>query len=44
MIGLLDDLLKRALVQMTAKKMDKNDFHIFSRLIQQEISNIRIGV
>ena len=44
MIELLDDLLKRSLVQMTAEKMDKNDFHIFSRLIQQEISNIRIGV
>ena len=44
MIALLDDLLKRALVQMTAEKMDKHDFHIFSRLIQQELSNLRFGV
>lgn len=44
MIELLDDLLKRALVQMTNEKMDKNDFHIFSRLIQQELSNLRFGV
>lgn len=41
MITLLDDLLKRALVQMTAEKMDKHDFHIFSRLLQQEITNLR---
>ena len=41
MIESLYDMLNRALVQMTAEKMDKNDFHIFSRLLQQEISNLR---
>jgi len=44
MITMLDDLLKRALVQMTNEKMDKHDFHIFSRLLQQELSNLRFGV
>lgn len=44
MIGLLDDLLQRALIQMTSEKMDKTDFHIFSRLLQQELSNLRFGV
>jgi TRAP-type uncharacterized transport system substrate-binding protein len=44
MIGLLDDLLRRALIQMTSEKMDKTDFHIFSRLLQQELSNLRFGV
>ena len=38
---LLDDLLQRALVQMTSEKLDKADFHIFSRLLQQELSNLR---
>lgn len=38
---LLDDLLQRALVQMTSEKLDKTDFHIFSRLLQQELSNLR---
>ena len=33
-----DELLQRALVQMTEEKLDKGDFDIFSRLIQQEIS------
>ena len=37
----LDSLLQKALVQMTAEKLDKGDFHIFSRLIQQELSNLR---
>ena len=37
----LDDLLQRALVQMTSEKLDKADFHIFSRLLQQELSNLR---
>jgi len=33
----LSELLQRALVQLTNEKLDKNDFHIFSRLIQQEL-------
>jgi len=33
----LDELLQRALVQMTDEKLDKGDFDIFSRLLQQEI-------
>ena len=37
----LDELLQRALVQMTNERLDKGDFHIFSRLLQQELANIR---
>lgn len=33
----LSELLQRALVQLTNEKLDINDFHIFSRLIQQEL-------
>lgn len=40
-VELLDDLLHRALVQMTSEKLDITDFHIFSRLVQQELSNLR---
>ncbi|MCP4461099.1 MAG: hypothetical protein GY816_24225 [Cytophagales bacterium] len=40
-IVLLEELLNRALLQMTNERLDKNDFDIFSRLIQQEISNIQ---
>ena len=39
----LNDLFQRALLQMTSEKMDKGDFHIFSRLIQQELTNIRLN-
>ncbi|MGC3944372.1 MAG: hypothetical protein QM762_07625 [Chryseolinea sp.] len=38
----LNDLFQRALHQMTSEKMDKNDFHIFSRLLQQELTNLRL--
>ncbi|MEJ1238329.1 TAXI family TRAP transporter solute-binding subunit [Chryseolinea sp. T2] len=38
----LNDLFQRALLQMTNEKMDKNDFHIFSRLLQQELTNLRL--
>jgi hypothetical protein len=38
---LLDDLLQRALVQKVSEKLDKTDFHIFSRLLQQELANLR---
>ena len=37
----LDNLLQRALEQMTSEKLDKGDFHIFSRLIQQELFNLK---
>lgn len=37
-VNKLDALLQRALVQMTDEKLDKGDFDIFSRLVQQEIS------
>ena len=35
---MLDELLQRAIVQMTDEKLDKGDFDIFSRLVQQEIA------
>ena len=37
----LDDLHHRALIQMTKEKLDKDDFNIFSRLIQQELTNLK---
>jgi hypothetical protein len=40
----LDDLFQRALLQMTNEKMDKGDFHIFSRLIQQELTILVAGI
>lgn len=43
MMGILDDLLHRAMIQMTSEKMDKTDFHIFSRLVQQELFNLKFG-
>jgi TRAP-type uncharacterized transport system substrate-binding protein len=39
--GKYDNLLERALVQVTKEKMDRGDFHILSRLIQQELQNIK---
>ncbi len=33
----LSELLQRALVQLTNEKLDKSDFHVFSRLVQQEL-------
>jgi uncharacterized protein len=39
----LNDLFQRALLQMTNEKMDKGDFHIFSRLIQQELTILRLN-
>jgi len=41
-IQMLNDLFHRALLQMTSEKMDKGDFNIFSRLIQQELTNLRL--
>lgn len=37
----LDALLQRALVQMTNEKLEKSDFHILSRLVQQEMTNLK---
>lgn len=37
----LDALFQRAVKQMTNEKLEKADFHILSRLIQQEIANLR---
>ncbi len=37
----LEKLLNKALLQMTKERLEKEDFDIFSRLIQQEISNIQ---
>lgn len=37
----LDSLFQRAVRQMTNEKLEKADFHILSRLIQQEIANLR---
>jgi len=34
----LDELLQKAIFQMTDEKLDKGDFDIFSRLVQQEIA------
>jgi TRAP-type uncharacterized transport system substrate-binding protein len=37
----LDGLFHRAVKQMTNERLEKADFHILSRLIQQEIANLR---
>ena len=37
----LDGLFQRAVEQMTDEKLDKSDFHILSRLIQQELTMMR---
>jgi hypothetical protein len=39
----LDALFHLAVSQMTNEKLEKSDFHILSRLIQQEIANIRVS-
>lgn len=36
-----DELLHKILLQMTDEKLDKSDFHILSRLIQQELTNLK---
>jgi len=40
----LDKLLQRALVQMTDEKLDKGDFDIFSRLVQQELTILQYNI
>lgn len=37
----LDELHQRAVEQMTNEKLDKGDFNIFSRLVQQELANLK---
>lgn len=37
----LDALFQRAVEQMTNEKLDKSDFHILSRLIQQELTMMK---
>lgn len=37
----LDDLFQRAVIQLTNEKLDKGDFHILSRLIQQDLTMLR---
>lgn len=39
----LDDLFQHAVVQMTNEKLDKGDFHILSRLIQQDLTMMRFA-
>lgn len=40
----LDNLFQRAVEQMTSEKLDKSDFHILSRLIQQEMTMMRFNL
>ena len=37
----LDELFQRAVVQLTNEKLEKGDFHILSRLIQQDLTMLR---
>jgi TRAP-type uncharacterized transport system substrate-binding protein len=37
----LDELFQHAVVQLTNEKLDKGDFHILSRLIQQDLTMLR---
>jgi len=37
----LDGLFQRAVEQMTNEKLEKSDFHIISRLIQQELTMLK---
>jgi hypothetical protein len=39
----LDELFQRAVIQMTNEKLDKGDFHILSRLIQQDLTMMRFS-
>ena len=39
----LDNLFHRAVEQMTNEKLEKSDFHILSRLIQQELTIINLN-
>lgn len=37
----LDELFQRAVIQLTNEKLEKSDFHILSRLIQQDLTMLR---
>jgi len=37
----LDDVFQRAVVQLTHEKLEKTDFHILSRLIQQDLTMLQ---
>ena len=37
----MDGLFQRAVEQMTNEKLEKSDFHILSRLIQQELTMLK---
>jgi hypothetical protein len=39
----LNDLHRKALEQMTKEQLEKGDFHILSRLIQQELALVKGG-
>lgn len=39
----LDDLFQHAVEQMTNEKLEKSDFHILSRLIQQELTMMKFN-
>lgn len=39
----LDDLFQRAVIQLTNERLDKGDFHILSRLVQQDLTMLRFN-
>jgi TRAP-type uncharacterized transport system substrate-binding protein len=39
----LDDIFERAVIQLTKNKLDRSDFHILSRLLQQELTMLRFN-
>lgn len=39
----LDGLFQRAVEQMTNEKLEKSDFHILPRLIQQELTILKFS-
>jgi hypothetical protein len=42
-VSKLDGLFQRAVEQMTSEKLEKSDFHILSRLIQQELTIVNLS-
>jgi len=42
-VKILDNLFQRAVEQMTSEKLEKSDFHIISRLIQQELTILKFN-
>jgi TRAP-type uncharacterized transport system substrate-binding protein len=39
----LDEIFERAVIQLTKNKLDRSDFHILSRLLQQELTMLRFN-